>query len=62
MDLRMKSPSSLLKNRGGKRGRPKKNAIRPPILANKSIPEEDLDDGKVLFTYFSDDVSTSMKS
>ncbi|XP_011496928.1 PREDICTED: uncharacterized protein LOC105361448 isoform X2 [Ceratosolen solmsi marchali] len=46
MDLRMKSPSSLLKNRGGKRGRPKKNAIRPPILTNKLTPEEEQDDGK----------------
>lgn len=43
LDLRTRSPGTLIKNRGGKRGRPKKNAIRPSLIPSKPpvIPEEE---------------------
>ncbi|XP_076752984.1 uncharacterized protein LOC143424658 isoform X2 [Xylocopa sonorina] len=37
LDLRIRNPGNLLKNRGGKRGRPKKSAIRP-LLPPKPPP------------------------
>ncbi|XP_003424758.1 uncharacterized protein LOC100679300 isoform X2 [Nasonia vitripennis] len=45
-DLKMKSPTSLLKNRNGKRGRPKKSAIKPPTAPAKPVPEEEPEDSK----------------
>ncbi|XP_015172909.1 PREDICTED: uncharacterized protein LOC107064591 [Polistes dominula] len=39
----LNNPGTLIKNRGGKRGRPKKNAIRPSLIPSKTatIPEEE---------------------
>ncbi|KAF7403135.1 hypothetical protein HZH66_005402 [Vespula vulgaris] len=43
LDLRLKNPGTLIKNRGGKRGRPKKNTIRPSLIPSKTtvVPEEE---------------------
>ncbi|KAK2587890.1 hypothetical protein KPH14_003987 [Odynerus spinipes] len=43
LDLRIRNPGNLIKNRGGKRGRPKKNAIRPSLIPSKpsAVPEEE---------------------
>ncbi|XP_017789964.1 PREDICTED: uncharacterized protein LOC108572275 [Habropoda laboriosa] len=48
LDLRIRNPGNLLKNRGGKRGRPKKSAIRPSLLPPKPppIPEEEQEELK----------------
>ncbi|XP_015601627.1 uncharacterized protein LOC107270815 [Cephus cinctus] len=48
LDLRTRTPGTLLKGRGGKRGRPKKNAVRPPTLPSKSttLPEDDQEEIK----------------
>ncbi|XP_046749044.1 uncharacterized protein LOC124412890 [Diprion similis] len=43
LDLRIRNPVNLLRGRGGKRGRPKKSAIRPPVAPTKPtvVPEEE---------------------
>ncbi|XP_054014979.1 uncharacterized protein LOC128895953 [Hylaeus anthracinus] len=48
LDLRIRNPGNLLKNRGGKRGRPKKSAIRPSLLPPKPppIPDEEQEELK----------------
>nr|XP_033340620.1 uncharacterized protein LOC117228754 [Megalopta genalis] len=48
LDLRIRNPGNLLKNRGGKRGRPKKSTIRPSLLPPKppQIPEEEQEELK----------------
>ncbi|XP_043260708.1 uncharacterized protein LOC122402175 [Colletes gigas] len=48
LDLRLRNPGNLLKNRGGKRGRPKKSAIRPSLLPPKPppIPDEEQEELK----------------
>ncbi|XP_015438466.1 PREDICTED: uncharacterized protein LOC107193517 isoform X2 [Dufourea novaeangliae] len=48
LDLGIRSPGNLLKSRGGKRGRPKKNAIRPSLLPPKppQIPDEEQEELK----------------
>nr|XP_012148477.1 PREDICTED: uncharacterized protein LOC100878977 [Megachile rotundata] len=48
LDLRIRNPSNLLKSRGGKRGRPKKSAIRPSSLPPKPppIPDEEQEEMK----------------
>ncbi|XP_014615816.1 PREDICTED: uncharacterized protein LOC106793430 isoform X1 [Polistes canadensis] len=39
----LNNPGTLIKNRGGKRGRPKKNTIRPSLIPSKTatVPEEE---------------------
>ncbi|XP_031830563.1 uncharacterized protein LOC116426147 [Nomia melanderi] len=48
LDLRIRNPGNLIKNRGGKRGRPKKSAIRPSLLPPKPslIPDEEQEELK----------------
>ncbi|XP_078039260.1 uncharacterized protein LOC144471257 [Augochlora pura] len=48
LDLRIRNPGNLLKNRGGKRGRPKKSTIRPSLLPPKppQISEEEQEELK----------------
>ncbi|XP_076247227.1 uncharacterized protein LOC143187117 [Calliopsis andreniformis] len=48
LDLRIRNPGTLLKSRGGKRGRPKKSAIRPSLLPPKPppIPDEEQEELK----------------
>ncbi|OAD62286.1 hypothetical protein WN48_06803 [Eufriesea mexicana] len=48
LDLQIRNPGNLLKNRGGKRGRPKKSAIRPSLLPPKlpPIPDEEQEELK----------------
>ncbi|XP_012257863.2 uncharacterized protein LOC105687081 [Athalia rosae] len=48
LDLRIRNPVNLLRGRGGKRGRPKKNAIRPPVVPPKPtvVAEEEPDEVK----------------
>ncbi|XP_076661511.1 uncharacterized protein LOC143365321 [Halictus rubicundus] len=47
LDLRIRNPGNLLKNRGGKRGRPKKSAIRPSLLPKPPlIPDEEQEELK----------------
>ncbi|KAG7200314.1 hypothetical protein KM043_017778 [Ampulex compressa] len=48
LDLRIRNPGNLLKTRGGKRGRPKKSAIRPSLLPQKppQIPDEEQEELK----------------
>lgn len=52
LDLQIRNPGNILKNRGGKRGRPKKSAIRPSLLPSKPppIPDEEQEELKVSFT------------
>lgn len=54
LDLQIRNPGNLLKNRGGKRGRPKKSTIRPSLLPPKPppIPDEEQEELKVDFIYF----------
>lgn len=55
LDLRIRNPGNLLKNRGGKRGRPKKSAVRPSLLPPKPppVPDEEQEELKVeLFHLF----------
>lgn len=48
LDLQIRNPGNILKNRGGKRGRPKKSAIRPSLLPSKPppIPDEEQEELK----------------
>ncbi|XP_006612490.1 uncharacterized protein LOC102673147 [Apis dorsata] len=48
LDLQIRNPGNLLKNRGGKRGRPKKSTIRPSLLPPKPppIPDEEQEELK----------------
>ncbi|XP_058808370.1 uncharacterized protein LOC131673977 [Phymastichus coffea] len=46
IDSKMKNSNSLLKNKAGKRGRPKKSAIKTSISQNKLSTEEEHDDSK----------------
>ncbi|XP_017882060.1 uncharacterized protein LOC108626108 isoform X2 [Ceratina calcarata] len=41
LDLQIRNPGNLLKNRGGKRGRPKKSAMRPTLIPPKPTPIPD---------------------
>lgn len=52
LDLQIRNPGNILKSRGGKRGRPKKSAIRPSLLPSKPppIPDEEQEELKVCFT------------
>lgn len=52
--MRIRNPGNLLKSRGGKRGRPKKSAIRPSLLPPKPppIPDEEQEELKVNLTSF----------
>ncbi|XP_034190145.2 uncharacterized protein LOC117608725 [Osmia lignaria lignaria] len=49
LDLRIRNPNNLLKSRGGKRGRPKKSAVRPSSLLPPKpppIPDEEQEEIK----------------